>query len=152
MTDRRNNNARADKQDEIRPETSSQIFHSEIKVRSTRQIPPETNTKHELKKYSRTLSETNVGYRPVSNTAKLKRVFSETEIRTRLAGCPKGLLITTEPPKSGETYRRRSNTDVKGILRMKDRSLNDESLKDISVYQDKIDWKQVNNSTCNLLK
>ena len=43
--------------------------------------------------------------------SRLKRAFSANEFKTRLT-CPKGLLISTEAPKSGEFYRRRSNTDV----------------------------------------
>jgi hypothetical protein len=127
-----------DKQDEIRAEINTTETTADSDI-----LAPESNTQHQLKRYSRTLSETNVGYRPVSNNAKLKRVLSATELKTRLAGCPKGLLITTEPPKSGETYRRRSNTDVKAIIRIKEKSLYDESHSDI--YQETIHWKQVNN-------
>jgi hypothetical protein len=127
-----------DKQDEIRAEINTTETTADSDI-----LAPESNRQHQVKKYSRTLSETNVGYRPVSNNAKLKRVLSATELKTRLAGCPKGLLITTEPPKSGETYRRRSNTDVRAIIRIKEKSLYDESHSDI--YQEKIHWKQVNN-------
>ena len=143
MMDGRNNNDHInglDKHDEIQPEKYSQIFHTQMTVESNKS---QTNSQHQPKKYFRTLSETNVGYRPVSNTAKLKRVLSATELRTRLAGCPKGLLIATEPPKSGETYRRRSNTDVAAILReKKDRSLNYELLSDS--VKEEINWQQVN--------
>ena len=141
MMNRRNNNVHMnglDKQDEIRAEINTTETTADSDI-----LAPESNTQHQLKRYSRTLSETNVGYRPVSNNAKLKRVLSATELKTRLAGCPKGLLITTEPPKSGETYRRRSNTDVKAIIRIKEKSLYDESHSDI--YQETIHWKQVNN-------
>ena len=143
MMDGRNNNDHInglDKHDEIQPEKYSQIFHTQMTVESNKS---QTNSQHQPKKYFRTLSETNVGYRPVSNTAKLKRVLSATELRTRLVGCPKGLLIATEPPKSGETYRRRSNTDVAAILReKKDRSLNYELLSDS--VKEEINWQQVN--------
>lgn len=147
MMDDRNNNAHyglgIDKQEEIRPDTNSQIFHTETTVDNTNQNLPQSNSQHQKKKYSRTLSETNVGYRAVSSTAKLKRVLSATELRTRLAGCPKGLLIATEPPKSGESYRRRSNTDVKAVLGKKHRSKNDETLSD-GLYQENTNFQQVN--------
>ena len=122
MTDDRNNRAQdvstANKQDEIGPEKLSHIFQAATTVDYSGRIIPQNNSQHQLKKYSRTQSESNVSLQERSGTAKLQRqrALSATELRTRLAGCPQGLLIATEPPTSGETYRRRSNTDVKTVL------------------------------------
>lgn len=120
MTDSRNNSAQdvstTNKQDEIGPEKLSDIFQAATTVDYSGRIIPQNNSQHQLKGYSRTQSESNVSLQARSNTAKLQRALSATELRTRLAGCPQGLLIATEPPTSGETYRRRSNTDVKTIL------------------------------------
>ncbi|XP_028409087.1 uncharacterized protein LOC114531670 [Dendronephthya gigantea] len=110
-----------DKQNEIQQEKNSQVFETDVEnsVEILHKLP-ETNPQQRLKRYCQTLSETNVSHRPIANTAKLKRVSSATDLRTRLAGCPKGLLITTEPPKSGESYRQRSITEVKTVLKKVD--------------------------------
>ena len=119
MMNSRNNPAQdmstMNKQDEIRPENTSHIFQTDTPEDKTSRILHQSNSQRQLKRYYRTQSETNVSYQARGNTARLQRALSATELRTRLAGCPQGLLITTEPPKSGETYRRRSNTDVKAI-------------------------------------
>lgn len=103
-----------DKQDEILSGKKTQIYHCALRPGDSAigENPPQTSSQHQIKRYSRTLSETNVHCITAGN-AKLTRVMSTTELRTRLAGCPKGLLIATEPPKSGETYRRKSNADTK---------------------------------------
>ena len=117
MTDSRNNSVQdvstANKQDEIGPGKLSDIFQTAATVDYSGRIIPQNNSQRQLKRYSRTQSESNVSLQSRSDTAKLQRAFSATELRTRLAGCPQGLLIATEPPTSGEAYRRRSNTDVK---------------------------------------
>ena len=110
-----------DKQSEIQQKGSSDVFETD--VHNSNEILhklPQDNSKQRIKKYCRAFSETNVSRRPIANTAKLKRVLSASELRTSLAGCPKGLLITTEPPKSGESYRQRSHTEAKTALRKAD--------------------------------
>ena len=109
MINEENNNveyvSERDKHDKIQ-DNNSHKFQTETPLDQS------SNSRRPLK-YFRTQSESNVSYQPTGNMAKLKRALSSTDLKTRLAGCPKGLLIATEPPKSGQTYRRRSNTDIK---------------------------------------
>lgn len=132
------------KHDEIRPENTSHIFHTETAVNNTSTIIPQSNSQRQLKRYYRTQSETNLSHQTRGNTGKLQRALSATELRTRLAGCPQGLLITTEPPKSGETYRRRSNTDVRTVLAKKNlRASSNEHLVQDELFHKNINLQQV---------
>lgn len=98
---------------EERADTQTDMFPEEDFVDTSFPSSCRNETKDDVpnsRQYLRVLSEPSIGFRPIASSA-LKRVVSTTELRTRLV-CPKGLLIATEPPKSGGIYRRRSNTDV----------------------------------------
>lgn len=99
------------------------------------------------RKYHRVLSETCVGFKHLGGSSTgLKRTTSVTERSTRLL-CPKGLLIATEPPKSGDTYRRRSNTDIAATkasmasLKLTNRKNDDSSSRDNLNQSDDISQK-----------
>lgn len=72
-----------------------------------------------------------------------KLVFPFTkDPKTPLAGCPKGLLITTERPRSGETYRHRINVHV---MRTFDAGISKEKLgnNESSLHKRNIERNQV---------
>ena len=107
------------------------------------------------RKYHRVLLETSVGFKHSGGSSTgLKRATSVTERRTHLL-CPKGLLIATEPPKSGATYRRRSNTDVAATkasmasLKVTNRKENDSSPRNNLNQSDDISQKVYIYILCN---